>query len=336
MIYKNMELFNVAELSEGSEGGMRIHRFPLSVEKVFGAQGTRMNRNATGVEIRFKMISDTVKLHLSMEGEGGASALFYRGGVLSKWQDLSRYIAGGKGSVLTFDRADEPAIFEEITKSGGYEYSPDVIRLVLNGGPLQIVDVEGEIEPPCKEDLPKRTYLAYGSSITHGSSALSTPYMFTSLVGDHFRMAVRNLGMAGSALMEHEVADYIAEIGARGEWDVATLCMGINCLGRAEEDIYESVGYMIDRVAGANPEKHVFCISPIFCVNDIKGHESPKRWRRIIGELVERYNSPYVHYINGLELMDGAWGLSGDFVHPSPIGVRGIGKSLIEIMEKYI
>jgi hypothetical protein len=34
--------------------------------------------------------------------------------------------------------------------------------------------------------------------------------------------------------------------------------------------------------------------------------------------------------------MDGAWGLSGDFVHPAPIGVRGIAKNLIEIMEKYV
>ena len=336
MIYKNMELFNVAELSEGENGEMKIHRFPSSAEKAFGAQGLKMSRNATGVEIRFKMISDSVKLHLSMEGESGAGALFYRGSVLSKWQDLSRHVSGGKGSVLTFEKIYSPEIFEEITRSGDYPYSPDVVRRVFGGGPLQIVGVEGEIEPPCKEDLPKKTYLAYGSSITFGSSALSSPYMFTNLVGDHFKMAVRNLGMAGSALVEHEVADFIADIGAKGEWDVATLCMGINCLGRAEEDIYESVGYMIDKVAGANPNKHIFCISPIFCQDDIKGKEAPKKWRRIIGELVEKYNSPYLHYINGLELMDGAWGLSGDFVHPAPIGVRGIAKNLIEIMEKYV
>lgn len=336
MIYKGLELFNVSELSQGSNGGMRIHRFPLSVEKAFGEQGTRINRNSVGVEIRFKMKSDKVKLHLSMEGEGGGSATFYRGSVLSKWQDLSRHIKGGEGSVLEFDKADRPEFFEEITRSGNYPYSPDVIRLVMNGGPLQIVDVEGDIEPPCKEDLPSKTYLAYGSSITFGSSALSTPYMFTNLIGDHFKVAVRNLGMAGSALLEHEVADYIADEGAKGNWDFATLCMGINCLGRAESDIYESVGYMIDKVAGDNPDKHIFCISPIFCCEDIKGSESPKRWRRIIGELVEKYNSPYVHYVNGLSLMDGAWGLSGDFVHPAPIGVRGIAKNLIAEIEKYI
>ena len=336
MIYKNLEIFNVAELSEGSMGGMRIHRFPLSVEKAFGAQGIRMNRNATGVEIRFRMISDTVKLHLSVEGDGGASAYFYRGSVLSKWQDLSRYIRGGEGNVLTFEKADNPEYFNEITRSGNFPFSPEVIRLIVNGGPLQIVDVEGEIEPPRKEDLPTRTYLAYGSSITHGSNALCTPYMFTNLVGDRFRADVRNLGMAGSALLEHEVADYIAEEGANGKWDFATLCMGINCLSRAEEDIYESVGYMIDKVAGANPRKHIFCISPIFSDADIRGSESPKRWRRIIGELVDKYNSPYVHYINGLALMNGAWGLAGDFVHPSPVGVREIAKNLIAEIEKYI
>jgi hypothetical protein len=336
MIYKNMELFNVSELSEGSMGGMRIHRFPISVEEEFGDQGKRMNRNATGVEIRFRMISDTVKLHLSAEGDGGIGSTFYRGSVLSKWQDLSRYISGGKGSVLVFEKADRPDLYKEITKSGNFPYSPEIIRLVISGGPLQIVGVEGEIEPPRKEDLPSRTYLAYGSSITHGSSALSVPYMFTTLVGERFNAQVRNLGMAGSALLEHGVADHIAEIGKKGEWDFATLCMGIDCLSRAEADIYESVGYMINTVADANPTKHIFCISPIFSSSDISGSESPKRWRRIIRELVEKRNSPYVHYVDGLSLMNGAWGLSGDFVHPAPVGVRAISKNLISEIEKYI
>ena len=110
MIYKNLEIFNVSELSEGTNGGMRIHRFPISVENAFGDQGKRMNKNATGVEIRFRMISDTVKLRLSMEGASGASAYFYRGSVLSKWQDLSRYISGGEGSELVFEKADNNEI----------------------------------------------------------------------------------------------------------------------------------------------------------------------------------------------------------------------------------
>lgn len=331
MIYKNVEIFNVAELTEGSYG-MQIHRYPTSVEAVFGDQGKRMNKNATGVEIRFRMISDTVKLRLSL----GGTVYVYHGSVLGGWKEFSRQVAGGEGSEIVIERMQHPAVYQAITKAGNHPFSPEVVRIVCNGGPLEIIDVEGECVPPTPEELPKRTYLAYGSSITHGSLSLNAPSSFAFCVGEHFHTDVRNLGLAGSALLEREVADYIADMGKQGKWDFATLCMGANCINIPEEDIYSRVTYMIETVAGANPDKHIFCISPIYCLSDLKGGEAPSRWRRIIGELVEKYNSDKVHYINGLTLLDGAWGLSGDFVHPAPMGVRAIAENLIAYMENYI
>ena len=331
MIYKNIELFNVAELTKGDHG-MEIHRFPLSVEKSFGDQGKRMNKNATGVELRFRMISDTVKIRMSI----GSGVYIYHGSVLGGWQEFSRYVAGGEGSEIVIEKMKKPEVYRAITESGDLPFSPEVVRIVCNGGPLQIIDVEGECQPPTEEELPKRTYLAYGSSITHGSLSLTAPSSFTTIVSEHFRTDVRNLGLAGAALMEREVADHIAEMGQQGLWDFATLCMGINCLGLPEEEIRARVSYMIEKIAGTNPHKHIFCISPIFCESDLRASEAPARWRRMIGELVAQYNSDKVHYINGLTLMDGVWGLSGDFVHPAPIGVRAIAQNLIAEMEKYI
>lgn len=331
MIYKNVEIFNVAELTKG-EYGMQTHRFPTSVEAALSEKGKEVNKSASGVEIRFRMLGDSVKLRLSL----GSNAYLYRGSVLGGWQDFSYQIAGHGGSEIVIERMKNPERYWAVTESGNYPFSPEVVRIVCNNGTLQIIDVEGECEPPSAADLPKRTYLAYGSSITSGSLSLTKPSSFVSMVGEHFRTDVRNLGLAGAALVEKEVADHIAEMGARGEWDFATLCMGINCLTLPDEEIYRRVSYMIETVAGANPDKHIFCISPLYSNVDLNGGPSPGRWRRIIGELVEKYNSDKVHYINGLTLMDGAWGLSGDFVHPAPMGVRAIAENLIAAMEIYI
>jgi hypothetical protein len=51
---------------------------------------------------------------------------------------------------------------------------------------------------------------------------------------------------------------------------------------------------------------------------------------------VAEFDSPYVHYIDGSKILDGPWGLSGDLVHPSPLGVRAIADGLIKEFSKYI
>ena len=154
----------------------------------------------------------------------------------------------------------------------------------------------------------------------------------TFITAENLGVDLRNLGMAGSCRMEPEVAQHIAKMGRRGEWDVATLCMGINVLSWEPAKIEERVRYMIHTVADANPEKHIFCISPLYCGSDYKGESAAANWRTIIERLVAEYNSPYVHYVSGLALLGNARGLSGDRVHPSPLGVREIAQNLTAVM----
>ncbi len=339
MIWKNIEVFNVSEITESEDGnGFTTHRFPSSVEAVLSDQGKRMNVGTTGVELRFKMIGDTVKIHLVADVDEGAvlSAHLYRGSILSGWRDFSQTLFGGEGTVLTVEKAKKDNFLKEVERDGAFPFSSDVVRIVFNGGKIKLIDVEGEVEPPKREDLPRRTYLAYGSSITHGSLSLNLSSSFVSLVGEHFGTDVRNLGLAGSALMEKEVADFIADEGKAGKWDFCTLCMGINCLARSENEIRECVGYMIERVAKANPDKHVFCISPMFSEADMRNSPAPKLWRKIVKEAVKEANSDFVHYVNGLDLIGAPRWLSGDLTHPSPRGVREITKNLIGAMEKYV
>ncbi|UKI37142.1 MAG: hypothetical protein L6V93_02775 [Clostridiales bacterium] len=61
---------------------------------------------------------------------------------------------------------------EDMTKEGNFPFSPSVVRIVFDRGYIELVDVIGDVEPPRAEMLPKKTFLCYGSSITHGSNAI--------------------------------------------------------------------------------------------------------------------------------------------------------------------
>lgn len=336
MIYQNIELFNVSELTSDGHGGLLMHRFPLSVEEAFGDQGKRMNIHMTGVEFRFRA-NGPVKLRLKMADPSIVGTLYvYQGSILRDWANAIHRIYGDRITEIVINPPENPEKVRSLQQEGDFPFSHELTRLVFNSGRAILYDIEGDCEPPHPEDTPKRTYLAYGSSITHGSSALIAPYTYPFVTAENLDMDLRNLGMAGSCHMEPEVADHIAEMGRRGEWDVATLCMGINVASWELPKIEERVDYMIRTIADANPEKHVFCISPMFSGIDINGENKLNVWREAIDRLVAAHHSPFVHYVNGLSLLDSARGLSADRVHPSPRGARQIAANLTAEMRKFV
>ena len=339
MIYQNVELFNVSELTELEDGGYRFHRFPCAVEEVFRDQGKKMNVSNTGVEIRFRMKDTPVKIRLRMESPDAVCPIYiYQGGVIRESKDTNymRYVRGDRITEVVINPvpAEEWEKFECAQESGRFPYDIGLVRLVINNGTMRFYGVEGDCEPPRTEDVIGPRYLAYGSSITHGATAIIAPYSYVSLTAQELRLDGRNLGMAGACCLEHEVADYIAAEGVAGKWDVATLCLGINVLSWEVEKIEERVGYMLRTVADANPDKHIFLISPIYCGDDYKNQGRAARWRTIIERHVKECASPFVHYVNGLSMLDGAWGLSGDRVHPAPIGMIAMAQSLAAQMRK--
>lgn len=59
----------------------------------------------------------------------------------------------------------------------------------------------------------EKTYLAYGSSITHGSLALAAPCSYPFQIARRLGCDYLNLGYAGSAYLEREMAEYIVSRG---------------------------------------------------------------------------------------------------------------------------
>lgn len=334
MIFKNIELFNVDEVTEDKEnGGYILHRVPLSVENALSDGGKRMNTWNTGVEFRFVMKSDEVTLRLrTVEGDA-LPVLVYFGSLCGSWdnEEVNRVVYREPTDIV-IRRPAEMATYEKISDDYSLPYSATVVRVILQPGPCRLIDVIGECEPPTPDLLPRRKYLAYGSSITHGSLALSPVRYFAFRIGEAFRAESRNLGFAGAAYLEKEVADYLAA----ADFDFATLELGVNVFHLEDEEFDRRVRYMIRVVAASHPNAEIFCVSPFYCNADMQGSGKPHAFRRIISRAVAECGFANVHEINGLSCLSTPDGLSGDLTHPNPMGVDRITDALTRQMAPFI
>jgi hypothetical protein len=96
-----------------------------------------------------------------------------------------------------------------------------LVRVILPyDWPTELVDITGEIDPPRAEQTPAIRLLAYGSSNTHGGGAVRSTESYAMLTAARLGFDLINLGFAGSAQMELEMAHFIAQ---DLDWDIASL-----------------------------------------------------------------------------------------------------------------
>lgn len=334
MQYQNFEIHNAAELIENGDGSVSWLRVPASVaESMEASMKEVVVRNATGVELRFVLKGECAKIKMSTyddDPEGFATFHVYRGGIQGGWEDheVHRHVTG-KPEEFVIKRSKNMENLRRMSAHGGHEWDPEVIRIVFDRGRYKIYGIEGDIEPPKAEQCPRRTLLAYGSSITHGSNAIDASHSWVSVLANELRMDARNLGMAGSCALEPAMAEYIAAEGEAGRWNVATLELGINVLDWEEEKIAARVENLIRQVAGRNPDKPVLAISPFYyAAEDLHDCGKGKKWRRITEETVARLAYPNVTYVDGLSVLGDMYYMSADEVHPNIYGCQRIADGL--------
>lgn len=336
MLFKNMEIHGVGELITDKEtGAVKWLRVPENVyNAIESEQGKTMCIGGTGVELRFVMESDEVTLRMRATGTRSVFHV-YRGSIQGGWEDHEvNKIARGEYDDFVIKKSQNLPVLKRMTEDFQEPFSPEVIRVILDLGALEILDVTGNIRPPKKEELPQKTLLTYGSSITHGSNSIDASHSWASVVAHNLKVDVRNLGMAGSCRMEPDVIEYIASEGEKGNWDLATLELGINVITWEEDQIIERVENTIKQIAGRNPEKAIYVISPFYCNDDYNndGIEANK-WRRLIPQVVKELNYPNVTYIDGLDLLGDMSLISADEVHPNIYGVAQIAERLTKIIK---
>ncbi len=331
MIYKNMEIHNAAELVFGENGGACWLRYPSAVCEAFEKEGAKIQAgNCSGVEIRFIMKSDTVALKIRSRGVGNYH--IFRGGLQGGWYDHEGKITSPNGTEIRIEKKAQELV-DRMHKDFALPWDSSLIRIVLDHGRFEILDVEGEIAPPSAEQTPRETILFYGSSITHGSNSLNASNGWASWVAHGLSMDALNKGLAGSCCMEDETVSYLGALGREGKWDVAVLELGINVISWEGEKRRARVENTLDKIAGANPEKPVFVISPFYSEYDYNGRDLPRGWRETIRTVIEERAYPNVTYIAGDSILGSMDFISSDGVHPSVYGVAQIAERLLAVMK---
>ena len=337
MIFQNIELHNVSELTPAADGkAYTFHRAPVAVESTLSDSGKRMNQGGTGVELRFEVLSEAgvdITMRLLSDVPLARVIPVYYGNIVTGWQECRKVVFNTPTRIHVAQPANMPML-ERIHRENGFPFDPHVVRLMLPVSSYEIISVEGDVCPPKPEHLPAKRLLTYGSSITHGSLSLLPMGSYVFRTAENLGMDIINMGYAGAARMEKSMAEFIA---SRQDWDVATLEMGINSLDMSEELFTERVHDFITTIANAHPRKPVFAIDIFFCDQDMNGKTKVNAFRDIVKREVASSGLPNLHYLPGLEIMTiGSAGLSGDFVHPNLRGHENMALNLTRLINRIL
>ncbi|HJA91785.1 MAG TPA: SGNH/GDSL hydrolase family protein [Candidatus Eisenbergiella merdipullorum] len=319
-----IDFHNVEEIIK-TENGYRLSRLPQTTANRLDEGTADVSCSGTGVELRFKIKGDAAVLRLRADkGAEVRAAYIYYGAFQGGWENSSRIILSEETAVR-IERPKNLEIMKRVTAERKLGFDPEVVRLVLPSGICYYLGAEGEIEAPSAADYPDKTYLAYGSSITHGSLALAMPYSYPFQIAQRFGCDYINLGHAGRARAEKPIAEYIA---ARPDWDFASVELGINMLGFSEEDFERRVRDFLAVLA--EDGRPVFVTSIFgFLGGD---QEKAAKFRRIVRDC----SGGNLIFTDGLELLDDPAKISEDLVHPSLEGIRQIADRWYEIMRKHL
>ena len=319
MIFKNIDFHNVDHL-EKVDGAYRMARVSESLKEV----KDRVFYNCTGVELRFKMKSETVKIILKKATDSDIEACVAEivfGSLPGGWTHSSKVIYP-HDTVITINKPDMEKLYS-VHKEHNLPFNPDVVRILLPYGAINFVDVIGDIEPPSKSDYPSKTGLFYGSSITHGSLSIDPLHSYVYQVSERLGTDYFNLGYAGSAFLEKEMAEYIV---SRKDWDFAFLELGINMAQNFDADIFdERCKVFLDIIS--KDERTIFCTSIYTCID-----QTPEKLEEF-RQTVRKYCKGHIIFKEGSEIMTSTKGLSADFVHPNVMGVYEITNNLTDFIK---
>jgi hypothetical protein len=331
MIYNTVELHNIEELRkvEGREG-LSLQRIPDDVNAHVSPEGQLRFRQPTNAEIRFCLEGTSAKVTLSSSGTSEVS--IYQGDFFK-----SRQVIGEEKKTFELE-LDQRLLQFRPEERAQLCFDPCVIRLVLGGLSLDTVflhDASGDmLRPPDRQQLPETRLLAYGTSITQGFCATHSGLGYAAQTAWHLKADLINLGLAGTALCEPELADYIA---SRQDWDIAVLALSVNMIGAgfSISDFYDRVAYMVDTIASSEGSRPIFCVTIYPCAlgmgEDMAPHQ-PKapveEYRKALRDAVRACGCPNAHIVEGPDILSDIRGLTHDLVHPADNGMTLMGANL--------
>ncbi len=330
MIYKNAELHNVAELIDAEQGeGKHVCRVPDALRLTLNDAAKRGGLAGSACEIRFNLKGESARVVLRAEAPALAEVF---AGVFP----VSQNVVGMEPTEIVIPRAQYPDVRSRLTREKRLRFDSSLTRVVLPyAGLVTLLDIRGDIEPPREGQTPATRYLAYGSSITQGSTAARPTGTYAMRTAERLGVDLLNVGFGGGCHCEPQIADYIAE---RTDWDLASLELGINMVTEFETGVFrERAGYLIERIAKAHPEKWIFCIDmfTFFWSEYPAGSRRVREYRRVVRQAVQRLDMPKLVHVDGRKMLKDVSGLFDDMVHPGPSGMEEISANLSRVIARH-
>ena len=323
------ELHNVHELLDDPGGvGSICCRVPNDLRVTLNDAAKTNALQASGCEIRFNLEGPRAVITLRSP-EGPTLAEVYQGDFFS-----ALHVVDADPTRIVVGRPDTEPVMRRVTPSNA-RFDTGLSRVVLPWRPsVRVISIEGETSLPRPDQTPDTRYLAYGSSITHGSTAVRPTGTYPARTAELLGTDLFNLGFGGGAHLEAGMADYIA---GRTDWDIATLEMGINVVQSfSVDEFFRRVEYFVTTIADAHPDQWIFCIDIFPCLYDFMGVENCETFRSIVAERVQLLNRPKLVHIPGDAMLRSNNGLTVDLVHPAPAGFEEMARNLAEIIRARI
>lgn len=333
MIYNTVELYNVHELLDDEEDGGKIFsRIPEELRLKLNDSAKNNALQTPGGEVRFNLKGDSATITLRNNGVPSVPSVVevYQGAILMAVHTLDT-----APTAITVTQPGNMDLLTSVSRKHRLLYDVNLSRVVLPWRPpCRLMGIEGDTEPPRPEQTPATKYLAYGSSITHGSTSVRPTGSYAMRTAQLLGVDLINLGFGGGAHLEREMADYIAQ---RTDWDFASMEMGINLLGSIDTDEFaRRVEYFIPTIAQAHPDQWIFCIDVFPCRWDFAGDDKAQRFRDIVRAQVDALNMPKLAHVSGKDILTSITGLTVDLVHPSPSGMEEMARNLANAMRERV
>lgn len=339
MIYKNIDIHNGHDITTNPSGVQVLTRVPPYVGENLSPIGKKYGAfNTVGIEFRFLILSEEVKIDIDVFYEDENLKEDKQFGLYwGNFQTDTIFYIGEENHTITIKKPENMDFLKSLSTKYNLAFDPEVVRIIApTECQCKITNIEGVIELPKASMYPKKRWLAYGSSITQGSHIGS----YASLAADKLGVDLFNLGFGGSALLEPQMADFIA---SRNDFDMLSLELGINMIWDIEhncpgdEKLFQNrVDYFIPTIAKAHPDKPIFCISIFTHKDDYEYGPKTQIYREIVRKKVEELNMNNLIFIDGTPMIRSVTGLLVDLLHPSKLGCQEIAQGLSQIMSQYI
>jgi len=323
MIYRDVDLYNAEQVIKGIvPGGAVLNRFStLAIDGLDSGNDRRgpiTQAYGNDIEIRFVSENDSVDVYIGAWDNDGYVRIS-----LGDYDHSTVYLPQGEIACITLNK--HPRL-ELLTTTETERFSRNLWRIkYLKRFTPVFSHVDGKggfIRPPQSKEVPQKTMLAYGSSITFGAgtgpmSSLTHMDILARMLG----IQVMNKSMPGSCFCELSYGDYLSDIKA----DYYYYELGGNMrLRYTPEEFKIRATHIVKETRRKNPSAPIILLTVYPLLRSIPDEDHVKansvieKYDALLHELAR--NDDNIYLINSGEILNETHLLSFDGLHPSGYG----------------